>query len=348
MQPDHFLAKRHEISEYLAVATPVPTGFVYVETDRYLPSPTPHIHENNSEDENKEKLESWAKEPIEEIRFLKRVLQGENGDLMKGVVLWAPFNIPPTQFQTYLGIAKDVAGSDLWNRVVGFRFLLQGKKEGEVSTLVTSENWLANIVSLAQGRNGKGWAFDVGVDVHRDGEQGLEDVVDMIRAVREREADSGANVRFILSKSHLPYPSPKRNSVLICTTDHLCKPPLSQPHPSDRYINALRRLAPDPNIFIKLSGALNEFSPDPTPSALDAMLDRLRPFLKTVHVYFPDRIMFGSDWPVCNVGGPRGEAGNWGFWREVVSRVLEEWEDSEEVTEGVWWRTGERAYGIQL
>jgi predicted TIM-barrel fold metal-dependent hydrolase len=58
--------------------------------------------------------------------------------------------------------------------------------------------------------------------------------------------------------------------------------------------------------------------------------------------------MFGSDWPVCNVGGPRGEAGNWGFWREAVSRVLEEWEESEEVREGVWWRTGERAYGIGL
>jgi hypothetical protein len=206
MQPDHFLAKRHEISEYLAVATPAPTGFVYVETDRYLPSPTPNIHENNSEEEDKEKLETWAKEPLEEIRFLKRVLQGENGDLIKGVVLWAPFNIPPTQFQTYLGIAKDVAGSDLWNRVVGFRFLLQGKKEGEVSTLVTSENWLANIVSLAQGRNGKGWTFDVGVDVHRDGEQGLEAVVDMIRAVREKEEGSGANVRFILSKSQHPLP----------------------------------------------------------------------------------------------------------------------------------------------
>jgi predicted TIM-barrel fold metal-dependent hydrolase len=58
--------------------------------------------------------------------------------------------------------------------------------------------------------------------------------------------------------------------------------------------------------------------------------------------------MFGSDWPVCNIGGPRGEAGNWGFWREAVSRVLEEWEESEKVREGVWWRTGERAYGIEL
>jgi hypothetical protein len=31
-----------------------------------------------------------------------------------------------------------------------------------------------------------------------------------------------------------------------------------------------------------------------------------------------------------------------------VSRVLEEWEESEKVREGVWWRTGERAYGIGL
>lgn len=57
-------------------------------------------------------------------------------------------------------------------------------------------------------------------------------------------------------------------------------------------------------------------------------------------------VMFGSDWPVCNVGGPKGEEGNWGFWMEVVEGVLWERAMSESDVEGVWWRVGERAYGI--
>ncbi len=33
--------------------------------------------------------------------------------------------------------------------------------------------------------------------------------------------------------------------------------------------------------------------------------------------------MFGSDWPVCNVGGPAGEEGNWGVWVQVVEGLLD-------------------------
>ena len=62
--------------------------------------------------------------------------------------------------------------------------------------------------------------------------------------------------------------------------------------------------------------------------------------------------MFGSDWPVCNVGGPRGEVdeegreSNWGVWRGVVEAWMEERGFGEEIREGVWWRGGARAYGL--
>lgn len=56
--------------------------------------------------------------------------------------------------------------------------------------------------------------------------------------------------------------------------------------------------------------------------------------------------MFGSDWPVCNVGGPKGEKGNWGFWVRVVGRALEERGVGGDGEEGVWSRAGERAYGL--
>ena len=58
--------------------------------------------------------------------------------------------------------------------------------------------------------------------------------------------------------------------------------------------------------------------------------------------------MFGSDWPVCNAGGPAGEKGNWGLWVESVVLMLKEGKVEEAEAESVWWKAGSRAYGVQL
>jgi hypothetical protein len=201
MKPNHFLSKRHGIYDYQSVVDESVKGFVYVETDRYLPSSTPDFENGNVE----EKLKTWAHEPFEEITFLRRIAEekteegdGGNGDgLMKGCVIWAPFHVEPEVFRVYLKMAEKVAGPKLWDeRVVGFRYLLQGKKQGEVEKLVASKDWLENIISLEKGRGGKGWTFDVGVDINRDGEEGLKAVGDMIKEVRRR----GSKVKFVLSK----------------------------------------------------------------------------------------------------------------------------------------------------
>jgi predicted TIM-barrel fold metal-dependent hydrolase len=65
---------------------------------------------------------------------------------------------------------------------------------------------------------------------------------------------------------------------------------------------------------------------------------------------FPRRVMFGSDWPVCNVGGPKGDEGNWGFWRDVVQAFVDEsGEDGrDEVRESVWWRAAKEAYRVDF
>ncbi|CBX97734.1 hypothetical protein LEMA_P091430.1 [Plenodomus lingam JN3] len=212
MSEGHFFAKQHGIQDYLAVATPKPWGFIYVETDRYLPSPTPPLHGTENEAEQEERLENWAQQPLEELRFLRRIVEdkAQEGDgfqegdveLMKGCVIWAPFPLAPALFKTFLRIAEGVAGPELWRRVVGFRYLLQGKAEGEVKRIVQSEAWIENMTSLASGREGKGWAFDVGVDTHRDGLEPLEAVGEMIQEVRRREKASGSGkaVRFVLSR----------------------------------------------------------------------------------------------------------------------------------------------------
>lgn len=164
-------------------------------------------------------LTSWAHEPLQEVRFLRSIVEsdGVEGELLKGCVLYAPMQLPEHMFKRYLEIAEKVAGPELWKRVVGFRYLLQGKKEGEVQKLVSSEQWINNLVTLGEGRGDKGWTFDVGIDVNRDGEEGLKDVSGMIGEARKR----GSNVRFILSEFNtllFLYPS-------LTTT----RPPLQTP-----------------------------------------------------------------------------------------------------------------------
>ena len=213
MTPGHQLAKQHGISEYKTATQPVPAGFVYVETDRYLPSAYPNYTGGKNDEKTRHEPKEWAKEPLEELKFLRRIVEGkgqegdgfEKGDeaLMKGCVIWAPFHLPSDLFEHYMALAREAAGEYLWNLVVGFRYLLQGKTGEEVRQLTTSDDWLNNVASLGRSRDGKGWSFDVGVDTNRDGEEPLERVAEMIEAVRMKESRTDSNdqgVRFVLSR----------------------------------------------------------------------------------------------------------------------------------------------------
>jgi len=81
--------------------------------------------------------------------------------------------------------------------------------------------------------------------------------------------------------------------------DHLAKPPIAQKR-MDGWDEDLRQIAQIPNIYVKLSGMITEADPRNW-TARD-----LAPFVQHVYRLFgPDRLMFGSDWPVCL------EAGSW-------------------------------------
>jgi L-fuconolactonase len=78
--------------------------------------------------------------------------------------------------------------------------------------------------------------------------------------------------------------------------DHAGKPEVGNP-PTDGWMRALESLAALPNIVVKLSGLTSEASPGWT-------LEMLRPFADALLSRFgPERLMFGSDWPVCILGG---------------------------------------------
>lgn len=136
MNPDLFLAKRHGIQEYDAATSsaPVqPVGFVYVETDRYLASPVPDINNDDGPEVQETKLKEWARAPLQELEFLRRVVTGElqegdgackeDGGKVKGLVIWAPFHLASGLFGRYMKVARQTLGEEAWGRVVGFRYV---------------------------------------------------------------------------------------------------------------------------------------------------------------------------------------------------------------------------------
>jgi L-fuconolactonase len=78
--------------------------------------------------------------------------------------------------------------------------------------------------------------------------------------------------------------------------DHAGKPDLSHA-PMRAWIQAMERLARLPNVAVKLSGLTSGAPPDWS-------VEMLRPFTEVLFSSFgPGRLMFGSDWPVCLLGG---------------------------------------------
>jgi L-rhamnono-1,4-lactonase len=100
---------------------------------------------------------------------------------------------------------------------------------------------------------------------------------------------------------------------------------------------------------MKLSGAFNELDPSPfsaistttSPKEIEEILESLSPVLETVQSTFSGRIMFGSDWPVCNVGGPGDRS--WSTWKQVVETWIKRGDEDED---NIWWKAGSEAYGI--
>jgi len=86
---------------------------------------------------------------------------------------------------------------------------------------------------------------------------------------------------------------------LTMVLDHLGGPPVgSQDGEAGPWAEAIRALAALPNVTCKLSGAHT------TP----AHASDLRPYYQAVlDVFGPDRLMFGSDWPVSTLAAPYGQ-----------------------------------------
>ncbi|GAB3105861.1 amidohydrolase family protein [Isoptericola nanjingensis] len=104
--------------------------------------------------------------------------------------------------------------------------------------------------------------------------------------------------------------------------DHLAKPPLAAlpdvPAALDAWRADLAALAARPNVVAKLSGLVTEARWDSWTTA------DLRPAADhALEVFGPDRLLLGSDWPVCLL------ASGYGRWWAAADELLESLSDDE-------------------
>ena len=102
------------------------------------------------------------------------------------------------------------------------------------------------------------------------------------------------------------------------------------------------------NVYMKLSGGFSElskfrvFASDPKD-----LVGMMRPWLECVFESFgPGQIMFGSDWPVCNVRGPAVEK-SWTVWTDTVKCAMDDFDLSEAQKVRVWKETAIEAYRLR-
>ncbi|KAK8056439.1 amidohydrolase [Apiospora rasikravindrae] len=312
------LAKQHSVYDYKIASAHAPVeGFIFVETDR------------------KHDLEAGAKDgsgweyPLMEVSWLRRIVLGqpkpgeghgpEDAGLCSAYIPWAPVPSGAAVMEKYLAKAEEAAG-DSWDKVRGFRYLLQDKPDGTA----LGDGFIESLKLLGR----KGYVFDVGVNQHDRGRIQLEETAEMI------------------DKAHDGVPDEEK---VVFILNHLCKPDLTVTniHTDTSFIawrTAMFTLSKCSSTYMKLSGLFSEMDDWLKKRPVEDIFDAIMPWLSVVLAAFgPSRIMFGSDWPVCTVGVD----GAWGKWRSIVDRLCYMASLGEDDMKMILSGTALEAYGIK-
>jgi L-fuconolactonase len=120
--------------------------------------------------------------------------------------------------------------------------------------------------------------------------------------------------------------------------DHIAKP-LIKAREIDSWAQHMRALAAGPNVYCKVSGMITEadwkaWRPEDFAPYLDVVFD----------AFGPDRLMFGSDWPVCLVAGTYRQVKQ--LVEGYISRRSGSAQDARKLEQAVFGGTAARFYGI--
>jgi len=209
-----------------------------------------------------------------------------------------------------------LAGSgDLVRGVVGWADLTSADLPEALARLRSGSGGdrLVGVRHLVQGEPDPGWLS------RGDVQRGL-------RAV----AGAGLSYDLLTLPHQLPAAIDAVRAVpeLTFVLDHLSKPPIRSGE-LEPWAARIRELAAEPNVFCKLSGMVTEAGPSGDP----------RPYAQVVlDAFGPERVMFGSDWPVCLLAATYAEVT--GLAETLTSGLTPAERDQ------IFDQTAARAYGL--
>ncbi|PKS07591.1 hypothetical protein jhhlp_006197 [Lomentospora prolificans] len=314
-KPDHPLASEQAVVEYASAAGSGKSlkGYILVEADRK--------HELTEE--------GW-KYPLVEVAWMSRVATGnslededfdsEDAKRCLAIIPWAPVPSGEKALEQYLQKVEEAAG-EAWGKVKGFRYLLQDKPHGTMLT----EKFVEGIKYLGK----RGFIFEIGVDQHRRGKKQLDELVELI------------------SRAHEDVPGEEKTTFII---NHMCKPDLTIYNLADKgYSNwrtAIYTLSRCEKTYMQLSGGFSEMTDSLKNRTADEIFEAIHPWFGILLATFgPEKLIFGSDWPVCTVGV---EENAWEKWRGVVDRMCDMASLSEEKQRLLYAGTAIKAFNLKL
>ncbi|KQZ12641.1 amidohydrolase [Mesorhizobium sp. Root554] len=119
----------------------------------------------------------------------------------------------------------------------------------------------------------------------------------------EQIAESGIAFDFLTFPRHLDHVATALEKVpgLRAVIDHISKPPIAAEQ-LDPWRDGIARVAAFEGVHCKISGMITEADP------AHWRVSDIEPFVQHVaNCFGPDRLMFGSDWPVCRLAGEYGD-----------------------------------------
>jgi L-fuconolactonase len=122
--------------------------------------------------------------------------------------------------------------------------------------------------------------------------------------------------------------------------DHIAKP-LIKAREIDSWSRQMRELAAGPNVFCKVSGLVTEadwsnWRPDDFKPYLDVVFD----------AFGPDRLMFGSDWPVCLIAGTYSQVKH--LVEDYLAQRVTSESEKQKIALAIFGETATLFYGIKV
>ena len=303
---DHILRLEHSVLEYRSSVSDSVAhlrGFIFIESDRL-----------SSLSEN-----SWS-HVLDEIGFLAEMATYKSGDgeherfegsgreLILGLVPWAPIPAGAKVVEKYMSLATErCKNEEVRRKIKGVRYLVQDKPSGVMLQpgFIESLKWLG----------ARGLSFDRGNDARNGGMWQLREACEMLRLVyADERGDGKGKVRPKIVINHL------------CKSNlHLSADDVMTGHGEFRKgKECVAEMASFDGTFMKLSGGFSGLPPQSWEDRnwSDKISKVLTPWTDVIFDAFgPSRVMFGSDWPICNIGSPVAELA-WPYWRDLVAEIL--------------------------